>query len=68
MSEPVSEWKGKVRVTLVKSMNGRLKKHIACVRGLGIRRMHHTVEVEDTPCTRGMINKASYMLKVEETS
>lgn len=64
----MSEAKGKVRVTLVKSMNGRLKNHIACVRGLGIRRMHHTVEVEDTPCTRGMINKASYMLKVEEVS
>ena len=36
------------------------------VRGLGIRRMHHTAEVEDTPCTRGMINKVSYMLRVEE--
>ena len=59
--------KGKVRVTLVRSTIGRLKSHIACVRGLGLRRMHHTTEVEDTPCTRGMINKVSYMLKVEET-
>jgi large subunit ribosomal protein L30 len=62
------EAKGRLRVTLIKSIHGRLKNHKACVRGLGIRRMHHTVEVEDTPCTRGMINKASYMLKVEEIS
>ena len=57
---------GRVRVTLVRSMNGRLKRHQACVRGLGLRRMHHTVEVEDTPCTRGMIRKVSYLLEVEE--
>jgi large subunit ribosomal protein L30 len=56
----------KLRVTLVKSQNGRLAAHKACVSGLGLRRMHHTVEVEDTPCIRGMINKISYMLKVEE--
>ncbi len=56
----------KVKVTLVRSKNGRLASHKACVAGLGLRRMHQTVEVEDTPCTRGMINKISYMLKVEE--
>jgi large subunit ribosomal protein L30 len=55
-----------VKVTLVRSTNGRLKSHKACVRGLGLRRIHHTVEVEDTPCTRGMINKVSYMVRVEE--
>jgi large subunit ribosomal protein L30 len=55
-----------VKVTLVRSVNGRLANHKACVRGLGLRRMHHTVEVEDTPCTRGMINKVSYMLRIEE--
>ena len=55
-----------VKVTLVRSVNGRLARHKACVRGLGLRRMHHTVEVEDTPCTRGMINKVSYMLRIEE--
>ena len=55
-----------VKVTLVRSINGRLKSHKACVRGLGLRRIHHTVEVEDTPCTRGMINKVSYMARVEE--
>lgn len=58
---------GRVRVTLVRSMNGRLKRHQACVRGLGLRRMHHTVEVEDSPCTRGMIRKVAYLLRVEET-
>jgi len=55
-----------VKVTLVRSTNGRLASHKACVRGLGLRRMHHTVEVEDSPCTRGMINKVSYMVRVEE--
>ena len=55
-----------VKVTLVRSMNGRLASHKACVAGLGLRRMHHTVEVEDTPAVRGMINKVSYMVKVEE--
>lgn len=58
--------KGKtVKVTLVRSVHGRLASHRACVRGLGLRRMHQTVEVEDTPCTRGMIGKVSYMLRVE---
>lgn len=57
---------GEIKVTLVKSVIGRLKSHKACVAGLGLRRMHHTVTVQDTPCNRGMINKVSYMLKVEE--
>jgi large subunit ribosomal protein L30 len=56
----------RVKVTLVKSVNGRLARHRACVRGLGLRRMHHSAVVEDTPCTRGMINKVAYLLKVEE--
>lgn len=55
-----------LKVTLVKSMSGRLKNHQASVRGLGLRRMHQTVEVIDTPENRGMINKAYYMLRVEE--
>ena len=54
-----------MRVTLVKSVHGRLAKHQACVRGLGLRRMHQTVEVEDTPATRGMVNKVAYLLRVE---
>jgi large subunit ribosomal protein L30 len=54
----------KITVTLVKSLIGRLPAHQACAAGLGIRRMHHTVSVIDTPENRGMINKISYMLKV----
>jgi large subunit ribosomal protein L30 len=54
-----------VRVTQIKSTHGRLKSHQACVRGLGLRRIGHSVEVEDTPSTRGMINKVRYLLKVE---
>ena len=53
-------------VTLVKSMNGRLASHKACASGLGLRRMHQTVDVIDTPENRGMINKIHYMLSVEE--
>lgn len=56
-----------LKVTLIKSMNGRLKNHQASVRGLGLRRMHQTVSVVDTPENRGMINKAYYMLQVEES-
>lgn len=55
-----------IKVTLVKSFHGRLKNHKACVAGLGLRRIGHSVEVIDTPSNRGMINKASYMLQVEE--
>ena len=56
----------KLRVTLVKSKFGRLKNHKACVAGLGLRRMHQTVEVIDTPENRGMIKRISYLLQVEE--
>ena len=55
-----------VKLTLIRSVNGRLKSHKACVAGLGIRRMHQTVEVQDTPENRGMINRVHYLLKVEE--
>lgn len=54
-----------VKVTQIKSTNGRLESHKACVRGLGLRRIGHSVEVEDTPAVRGMINKVRYLLKVE---
>ena len=59
--------RGRLKVTLKKSVNGRLESHRACVRGLGLRRIRHRVEVEDTPCTRGMIGKVSYLLEVEES-
>ena len=55
-----------LKVTLVKSKHGRLKNHKACVAGLGLRKMHQTVTVADTPENRGMINRVSYMLSVEE--
>ncbi len=54
-----------LKVTLVKSTIGTLPKHKDCVRGLGLRKINHTVEVEDTPAVRGMINKVNYLLKVE---
>ena len=54
-----------VKVPLVKSTIGRLANHKACVRGLGLRRIGHTVEVLDTPENRGMINTAYYLLRVE---
>ncbi|MHB8455505.1 MAG: 50S ribosomal protein L30 [Acidiferrobacterales bacterium] len=56
----------KLRVTLVRSPFGTGRRHMACVRGLGLRRIRHSVEVEDTPSVRGMITKVSYMLKYEE--
>jgi large subunit ribosomal protein L30 len=57
---------GKVKVTLIKSRHGRLRKHQACVAGLGLRRIRHSVIVDDTPENRGMINKVSYLLHVED--
>lgn len=58
--------KKQLRVTLVRSLSGRVAAHRACVAGLGLRRMHQSVVVADTPENRGMINKVSYMLAVEE--
>ncbi|MGO8754413.1 MAG: 50S ribosomal protein L30 [Gallionellaceae bacterium] len=55
----------KLKVTLVKSPIGTKQSHRDSVRGLGLRRMHHTVEVEDTPAVRGMINKVYYLVKCE---
>jgi large subunit ribosomal protein L30 len=54
-----------LRVTQTKSTAGRLKNHKACIAGLGLRRIGHTVEVEDTPSVRGMINKVNYLVQVE---
>lgn len=56
-----------LRVTLRRSISGRLKAHQACVRGLGLRRIGHTVTVSDTPENRGMINKVEYLLEVAES-
>ena len=54
-----------LKVTLVRSIIGTKEAHRACVRGLGLRRINHTVEVEDTPAVRGMINKVFYLVKCE---
>jgi large subunit ribosomal protein L30 len=58
-----ADGKATMRVQLYRSMHGRLKKHQACVRGLGLRRMHQVVSVEDTAATRGMLNKVAYMVR-----
>jgi len=55
----------KIRVTQVRSRIGRLPSHIACLRGLGLRRIGHTVELQDTPSVRGMINQVKYMVRLE---
>ncbi len=57
--------KATIKVTQIKSTAGRLKNHQACVKGLGLRRIGHTVEVEDTPSVPGMINKVNYLVRVE---
>lgn len=54
-----------VKVTLVKSIIGTKQSHRATVRGLGLRKLNHTVELIDTPAVRGMIRKVSYLLKCE---
>ena len=56
----------KLSITMIKSKIGRLPSHQACLQGLGLKKMNQTVEVANTPEIRGMINKISYMLKVEE--
>jgi len=55
-----------ITVTMTKSKHGRLKQHQACLLGLGLKKINQTVQVLDTVENRGMINKISYMLKVEE--
>ena len=58
--------KKQIKVTLVRSPIGAQPRHRECVKGLGLKRMHHTVTLEDTPSVRGMANKISYMVRVEE--
>ena len=55
-----------IKVTQTRSANSRLPNHRACIAGLGLRRIGHTVEVEDTPSVRGMINKVNYLISVED--
>ena len=55
----------KITVTQIRSTIGVLEKHKATMKGLGLRRIGHTVELEDTPAVRGMINKVHYLVRVE---
>ena len=55
----------KIKVMLVKSPNGCKTGHRATVRGLGLRRLHQTVELVDTPAVRGMIERVSYLVRIE---
>ena len=54
-----------LKIKLLKSVTGTRSDHRATVRGLGLRRVNHTVELADTPSIRGMINKVSYLVRVE---
>ena len=60
--------KKQMKVTLVRSMFGTGARHQACVRALGLRRLHHSVLVEDSAATRGMLRKVAYMVKCEEVA
>lgn len=55
-----------IKVTLVRSPISAQPRHRECVRGLGLKRMNHTVTLEDTPSVRGMVNKIYYMVRVDE--
>jgi large subunit ribosomal protein L30 len=57
-----------LKLTLIKSKHGRTKGHAECIRGLGLRRIRHSVVVQNTPENRGMVNKVSYLLDVEEVA
>ena len=59
--------KATIKVTQIRSRNGRIRSHRACLAGLGLRRIGHTVTVEDTPSVRGMIKRVDYLLRVEES-
>jgi large subunit ribosomal protein L30 len=58
----------KLKVTLIRSPSGRGQRHIACIRGLGLRRIRHAVVLQDTPAVRGLIDKVHYLVKCEELS
>lgn len=57
----------KIKLTLIRSISGRAARHQATIASLGLRRLHHSVEVKDTPMTRGMIKQVNYLLRVEES-
>jgi large subunit ribosomal protein L30 len=57
----------KIKVTLLKSVAGIRRTHVATVRGLGLKRINHAVELVDTPAVRGMIEKVSYLVRIDAT-
>lgn len=57
---------GKIKITLVRSMIGRPEKHRRVLRGMGLTKLNRTVELEDTPAIRGMVNKVSHLVETEE--
>lgn len=61
----MTEAKGKIKVTLVKSPIGTKQDHRACVRGLGLKRLNQSVILEDSPAVRGMIHRVNYLVKSE---
>ena len=58
--------KATIKVTQIKCAHGRLKNHKGSIAGIGLRRIGHTVEVEDTPSVRGMFMKVNYLVRIEE--
>jgi large subunit ribosomal protein L30 len=56
-----------IKVTLLKSVAGIRRTHVATVRGLGLKRINHAVELADTPAVRGMIEKVSYLVRIDAT-
>ena len=56
----------KIKLTLIKSLSGRLKAHQACAKGLGIKKIHKTIEVNDTPENRGMMSTVIHMIEVND--
>ncbi len=66
MAKKQTKTQGKtIKVTLLRSLIGTRPEHRASVRGLGLRRINHTVELADSPAIRGMINKVSYLVRCE---
>ena len=55
----------KIKVTLLKSVAGIRKTHLATVRGLGLKKINQRVELDDTPAVRGMINKVNYLVRID---
>jgi large subunit ribosomal protein L30 len=57
---------GRLKVTLVKSMIGRPEKHRKVLRGMGLTKLNRTVELQNTPSVRGMVQKVSHLVVAEE--